>query len=104
MQLTDIRTRVESVVAIPVTPFDDRDGVDEKSYGELITRLVDGGIEVITSNGNTGEFYRRRRRRSAAWRSPSRTPGTRWSWRGSGWAPRPPSGPPSTRGTRAPGW
>jgi 4-hydroxy-tetrahydrodipicolinate synthase len=57
MQLTEIRARVESVVAIPVTPFDDRDGVDEKSYGELITRLVDGGVEVITPNGNTSEFY-----------------------------------------------
>jgi 4-hydroxy-tetrahydrodipicolinate synthase len=51
------RARLAGVVAIPVTPFDDRDKVDASAYGRLVRRLVDAGVEVITPNGNTGEFY-----------------------------------------------
>jgi 4-hydroxy-tetrahydrodipicolinate synthase len=45
------------VVAIPVTPFDERGDVDEPAYEKVLRRMVDGGIEVFTPNGNTGEFY-----------------------------------------------
>ncbi|MFE0025844.1 dihydrodipicolinate synthase family protein [Amycolatopsis sp. NPDC059021] len=51
------RRRLSGVVAIPVTPFDADGGVDARTYGLLVERLVDGGIEAITPNGNTGEFY-----------------------------------------------
>jgi 4-hydroxy-tetrahydrodipicolinate synthase len=57
MQMSEIEERVRSVVAIPVTPFDDRGDVDEKTYADLVTRLVGAGVGVLTPNGNTGEFY-----------------------------------------------
>jgi 4-hydroxy-tetrahydrodipicolinate synthase len=45
------------VVAIPVTPFDERGDIDEPAYEKVLRRMVDGGIDVFTPNGNTGEFY-----------------------------------------------
>jgi 4-hydroxy-tetrahydrodipicolinate synthase len=49
--------KLAGVVAIPVTPFDGRGGVDEPAYQRLLHRLLDAGVEVVTPNGNTGEFY-----------------------------------------------
>jgi len=46
-----------TVCAIPVTPFDERGQIDWAAYRRVIEQLVDGGITVITPNGNTGEFY-----------------------------------------------
>ncbi|WP_326956684.1 dihydrodipicolinate synthase family protein [Amycolatopsis sp. NBC_01286] len=51
------RRRLSGVVAIPVTPFDADGAVDAPTYAKLVDRLVTGGIEVVTPNGNTGEFY-----------------------------------------------
>ncbi|WP_328447395.1 MULTISPECIES: dihydrodipicolinate synthase family protein [unclassified Amycolatopsis] len=51
------RRRLSGVVAIPVTPFDAEGAVDGQTYAKLVDRLVTGGIEVVTPNGNTGEFY-----------------------------------------------
>jgi 4-hydroxy-tetrahydrodipicolinate synthase len=48
---------LRSVVAITVTPFDGTGRVDEKAYGAVVERMVDGGIRAITPNGNTSEFY-----------------------------------------------
>ena len=45
------------VVAIPVTPFAADGSVDWDRHAALLHRLVDGGIAVVTANGNTGEFY-----------------------------------------------
>jgi 4-hydroxy-tetrahydrodipicolinate synthase len=57
MTLEEIRTALRTVIAIPVTPFQ-RDGtVDFARYRTLVTRMVDGGISVVTPNGNTSEFY-----------------------------------------------
>jgi 4-hydroxy-tetrahydrodipicolinate synthase len=55
--MDDLRTRLTGVVAIPVTPFRDDGAVDEPAYTKVLRRLVDGGITVLTPNGNTGEFY-----------------------------------------------
>src|SRR5215472_10793907 len=52
-----LRGRLAGVVAIPVTPFDQHDRLDEAAYATVLTRMVDGGIEAVTPNGNTGEFY-----------------------------------------------
>jgi 4-hydroxy-tetrahydrodipicolinate synthase len=51
------RARLSGVVAIPVTPFDAQGAVDEWAYTGLIGRVIDAGVEVVTPNGNTGEFY-----------------------------------------------
>jgi 4-hydroxy-tetrahydrodipicolinate synthase len=57
MQLDEIQARLATVTAIPVTPFDREGNVDFDRYAALVERMVDGGIRVVTPNGNTGEFY-----------------------------------------------
>ncbi|WP_410637348.1 dihydrodipicolinate synthase family protein [Amycolatopsis sp. lyj-346] len=57
MTFEEQRRRLSGVVAIPVTPFDTGGAVDDKTYAKLVDRLITGGIEVVTPNGNTGEFY-----------------------------------------------
>ncbi|MFI5607281.1 dihydrodipicolinate synthase family protein [Amycolatopsis sp. NPDC051903] len=51
------KRRLAGVVAIPVTPFNGSGGVEADTYGRLVDRLVTSGVEVVTPNGNTGEFY-----------------------------------------------
>ncbi len=57
MNFQALRDKLSSVVAIPVTPFDSEGKLAEPAYRKVVRRLVDGGVEVITPNGNTGEFY-----------------------------------------------
>ncbi|HJP79111.1 MAG TPA: dihydrodipicolinate synthase family protein [Pseudonocardiaceae bacterium] len=57
MNFQKLRDKLSSVVAIPVTPFDSEGKLAEPAYRKVVRRLVDGGIGVITPNGNTGEFY-----------------------------------------------
>lgn len=51
------RAALADVVAIPVTPFAEDGGVDQDTCRALLRRLLDGGIGIVTPNGNTGEFY-----------------------------------------------
>ncbi|WP_353941807.1 dihydrodipicolinate synthase family protein [Streptomyces sp. HUAS MG91] len=51
------RSALADVVAIPVTPFAADGSVDEPALRTLLRRLLDGGVRVLTPNGNTGEFY-----------------------------------------------
>jgi 4-hydroxy-tetrahydrodipicolinate synthase len=48
---------LETISAIPVTPFDRAGRVDWAAYEQVVRRIVDGGVTVVTPNGNTGEFY-----------------------------------------------
>ncbi|HWC79036.1 MAG TPA: dihydrodipicolinate synthase family protein [Pseudonocardiaceae bacterium] len=57
MSFDRLRQRLAGVVAIPVTPFDPAGDLDEPALVAVLNRLVDGGIEVVTPNGNTGEYY-----------------------------------------------
>ena len=52
-----LRKQLAGVVAIPVTPFGSDGKVDCDAYTRIISRMVETGIEVITPNGNTSEFY-----------------------------------------------
>ena len=52
-----LRQALATVVAVPVTPFQADGNPDWDTYAALAGRLADGGITVITPNGNTGEFY-----------------------------------------------
>jgi 4-hydroxy-tetrahydrodipicolinate synthase len=52
-----LRSALATVVAIPVTPFDDAGEVDWDAHARLIRRLTDGGVTVVTPNGNTAVFY-----------------------------------------------
>jgi 4-hydroxy-tetrahydrodipicolinate synthase len=53
----NLRQALATVVAVPVTPFLPGGNPDWDTYATLTGRLIDGGITVITPNGNTGEFY-----------------------------------------------
>lgn len=57
MNLNEIRAALRTVIAIPVTPFRPDGSADFGVYRRLVTRMVDGGIGVVTPNGNTSEFY-----------------------------------------------
>ncbi|HTW04275.1 MAG TPA: dihydrodipicolinate synthase family protein [Streptosporangiaceae bacterium] len=52
-----LKSVLATVVAIPVTPFDDVGQVDWDAHARVVGRLVEGGVTVVTPNGNTGEFY-----------------------------------------------
>ena len=52
-----LKGALATVVAIPVTPFDEAGGIDWDAHARVIRRLTDGGVTVLTPNGNTGEFY-----------------------------------------------
>lgn len=55
--MDDLRIRLATVIAIPVTPFAADGSADWGSHAALVRRLVDHGVRVVTPNGNTGEFY-----------------------------------------------
>ncbi len=57
MTLDEIKAALRTVVAIPITPFQTDGGVDYAGYRRLLTRLITNGIQVVTPNGNTSEFY-----------------------------------------------
>jgi 4-hydroxy-tetrahydrodipicolinate synthase len=52
-----LRHVLANVVVVPVTPLHADGRPDWDTYAALTGRLIDGGIKVITPNGNTGEFY-----------------------------------------------
>ncbi|MCP2246710.1 dihydrodipicolinate synthase family protein [Lentzea aerocolonigenes] len=57
MAFDDLSEQLASVVAITVTPFDADGAIDEKNYAAVVDRMVEGGVSVVTPNGNTSEFY-----------------------------------------------
>ncbi|MEU7749412.1 dihydrodipicolinate synthase family protein [Nonomuraea sp. NPDC049158] len=56
MRFGELSQALRDVVAIPVTPY--AGGVPDLAlYRSLLRRQVDAGVNVLTPNGNTGEFY-----------------------------------------------
>ncbi|GHA17992.1 dihydrodipicolinate synthase family protein [Streptomyces tauricus] len=51
------RAALADVVAIPVTPFAEDGSIDQDTHRALLRRALDGGVRIVTPNGNTGEFY-----------------------------------------------
>jgi 4-hydroxy-tetrahydrodipicolinate synthase len=49
-------TPLETVVAVPPTPFLEDGALDEAGFERVLNRAVDGGLRAITIAGNTGEF------------------------------------------------
>jgi 4-hydroxy-tetrahydrodipicolinate synthase len=52
-----LRHTLANAVVVPVTPLHADGSPDWDTYAALTWRLIDGGIKVITPNGNTSEFY-----------------------------------------------
>jgi 4-hydroxy-tetrahydrodipicolinate synthase len=52
-----LKDALATVVVIPVTPMRPDGSIEWGTYTDLIRRVVDSGITVVTPNGNTGEFY-----------------------------------------------
>ena len=52
-----LRRALATAAVVPVTPLHADQSPDWDTYATLTGRLIDGGITVITPNGNTGEFY-----------------------------------------------
>jgi 4-hydroxy-tetrahydrodipicolinate synthase len=52
-----LKEALATVVAISVTPFDESGDIEWDAHARVVRRLTDGGVTVITPNGNTGEFY-----------------------------------------------
>ena len=57
MSFLPLVQQLSHVISIPITPFDTELQIDWQLYERLLQRLVNGGIRVITPNGNTSEFY-----------------------------------------------
>ncbi|MEV5863127.1 dihydrodipicolinate synthase family protein [Streptomyces sp. NPDC052071] len=57
MDLSPLKAALADVVAIPVTPFTEDGSIDVPAHQALLRRLLDGGVRIVTPNGNTGEFY-----------------------------------------------
>ncbi|MFG2623445.1 dihydrodipicolinate synthase family protein [Streptomyces sp. NPDC048473] len=57
MDFAPLKTALADVVAIPVTPFAADGTIDMAAHRGLLRRLLDGGVRILTPNGNTGEFY-----------------------------------------------
>ncbi|MFI1485992.1 dihydrodipicolinate synthase family protein [Streptomyces sp. NPDC020747] len=51
------RAALADVVAIPVTPFAEDGSIDQEVHRVLLRRVLEGGVRILTPNGNTGEFY-----------------------------------------------
>ncbi len=100
------RRRLSGVVAIPVTPFDAEGAVDGQTYAKLVDRLMTSGIEVVTPNGNTGEFYAldAAEARQCLEVTVEAVAGGRACSPGSGTTSRRRRGPRRTRGTPARTW
>lgn len=57
LDTSQLRAALATAVVVPVTPFAADGGIDTGAYARVVARLLDGGMSVLTPNGNTGEFY-----------------------------------------------
>ena len=55
--IDDVRAALASISVIPVTPFRPDGSIDLERYEALVADLYDNGLDVVTPNGNTGEFH-----------------------------------------------
>ena len=55
--LARLKDALATVVVIPVAPMQPGGSIEWGTYTDLIRRVVDAGITMVTANGNTGEFY-----------------------------------------------
>ena len=56
-QYEDVRRRIQTAIAFPVTPFNDDYSLDEAGVRQLARFMVDGGVQALVTAGGTGELY-----------------------------------------------
>jgi 5-dehydro-4-deoxyglucarate dehydratase len=56
-QYTEVKRRIQTAIAFPVTPFHDDYSLDEAGLRRLARFMVEGGIEALVTAGGTGELY-----------------------------------------------
>jgi 4-hydroxy-tetrahydrodipicolinate synthase len=49
-------TPLDTVIAVPPTPFLEDGALDEVGFERVLNQAVDGGLQALTIAGNTGEF------------------------------------------------
>lgn len=49
-------TPLDTVIAVPPTPFLEDGALDEVGFERVLKRALDGGLRAVTIAGNTGEF------------------------------------------------
>lgn len=52
-----LRSRLDGVAAVTITPFDDDLTVDEAGLRRVVRHLDDGGVDTIVAGGGTAEYY-----------------------------------------------
>jgi len=55
--LTQLRTALDGISGILVTPFDSSDTLAPARLAPIVDRAVEAGVHVLVANGNTSEFY-----------------------------------------------
>lgn len=53
----EVRRRIQTAIAFPVTPFRDDYSLDEAGVRQLARFMVEGGIQALVTAGGTGELY-----------------------------------------------
>src|SRR5215211_8471257 len=53
----ELRSALAGISGILVTPFDASDQVAPERLKPIIARCAEAGVDALTINGNTGEFY-----------------------------------------------
>jgi 4-hydroxy-tetrahydrodipicolinate synthase len=51
------KTRLNGILTVTVTPFDNNDRIDFDAYGRLIDHVTTNGVHYIVPCGTTGEYY-----------------------------------------------
>ena len=54
---TPLRTALDGISGILVTPFDDADHIAPDRLGPVVDRAIEAGVHVLVANGNTSEFF-----------------------------------------------
>jgi len=55
--LDELKEKLRGVLVVMVTPFTEKDEVDEEGLRENTRFLVEKGVNVLVPTGSTGEFY-----------------------------------------------
>lgn len=56
-QYAEIKARIQTAIAFPVTPFNADYSLDEPGVRHLARFMVEGGIQALVTAGGTGELY-----------------------------------------------